>query len=84
MSLNNLNWTNRNQEDADSILTIISDCVSKYGMQLFLEALIQHNNLTIGMTNLFGVDTDYLSLLDLNLKKALDEYKNRHNEFGRK
>jgi len=84
MSQNDLTWTNRKKEDADAALVAVVDMVSKYGMQLILEAMIHHNGLTIGMTGLFGAETDYLVSLEDNLKKTLEEYKDRHDEFGKK
>ena len=80
-SSNSLGWTNRIPEDATKALNAIEDLMRKYGMQLMLEALIEANSTNIIAAQIMQAEDDYLLLLEKNLKTALEEYKNRHNEF---
>lgn len=82
MPSKNLDWTTSNPDRASSALVSIGDIIQQYGMQLTLEALIHHVELTAGITTWFGAETDYLLDLRVNLERALNEYKGRHNEFG--
>ena len=80
-SSNSLGWTNRNTNDAKAVYTVLESLIRKYVLQLVLEALIEHNNASIGAAQIFGAEDDYLLQLKTNLQKALKEYESRHNEF---
>ena len=80
-SSNSLGWTNRIPSDAIKVLNSLEDLVRKYGMQLMLEALIEANSTNIIAAQIMQAEDDYLLLLEQNLKKTLEEYKDRHNEF---
>ena len=82
MSPNDLTWTNKKKKDAEPALSGISDLVNKYGMELILEALIEHNNVAILGAQVFGVTDECLVSLKKNLQKSLEEYRDKHNEFG--
>lgn len=77
------NWTNRKDKDAEAALHYVGKLINKYGMELILEALLEHNNVAIAGAQAFGVADDCLLILESNLKHTLKEYKGRHNEFGK-
>lgn len=76
-------WTDRKNEDAEAVLHLVGQIVNKYGMQLVLEALLHHNSIAIAGAQAFGVADDFLLILEENLKTAIKEYKDRHDEFGK-
>lgn len=76
-------WTNRKKEEADVALVIVEKLINKFGMQLIIEALIQQNSIVIAREMAFGANSDYLEILEVNLKVALKEYQGRHNKFGK-
>jgi len=78
-----MTWTNRKKEDADIVLAVIDKLISKYGMQLILEALLHQNSIAVAGAQAFGVADEYLILLETNLNRALREYEGRHDEFGK-
>ena len=75
--------TNKKEEDAEAALSGVADLVNKYGMQLIIEALIEHNNIAIIGAQVFGAEDECLILLKSNLQKALEEYQGRHDECGK-
>ena len=80
MSQENLDWTNRVEEDALHVDAEIEKMMKSFGLQLMLEALVHRIDISIQHAKERNENDDYLYKIKANLEKTLGDYKNRYNK----
>ncbi len=78
MQCDNLDWTNRNTEDALFVDSKVDGLINTFGLQLMLEATLHRINVLILQTSEDSGADDYLYNLKASLEQTLDDYKNRY------